>query len=212
MGADAFVYALTAAILLTPRATGAQAASQAVGPTPQEQRDSYTIYLMLLDRDPERPESPVRGIWNNTLLHEPVNERSCWPESTPSQRATYQPLIDDFKRRNQQPVRLEPKFYLSDYRLLTSEEADEVVAAYPTLAPPLPPPGAPPFPKTSPSANLKGITRAYFLSAVGFSADHRRALVYIATQFHGRYYFVVKRHGKWIIDKSYRGDVCEWWV
>jgi len=120
-------------------------------------------------------------------------------------------VIEDFKRRNLQPTALEPKFSVDRYKLLTAHEVEEVDAANPMIPPPPPKPGvAPPVPTEDP--RIEGIGRVYFLSGVGFSADRRRALVYIATQFHGRFYFVEKKHGTWIIDNDYHGDVCEWWV
>jgi hypothetical protein len=166
-----------------------------------ELQDSYAIYSMLLRRWPLGKPSPTLGILAETTL------RTCpvWPRPAPSQRATYEQLIENFKQCNARPTQLQRRFELPSYRLLSAHEADEAEMKHP----PVPPPGGPLPPGLS-AAKLKGVEIVFYLSAVGFSADHRRALVYIATRYSGRHYFLVKRHGKWAIDKDYLGTSCHW--
>lgn len=173
----------------------------------QEERDSYEIYSMLLRQDAVRVRSPILGIRCETSISRPGDGEPLWPEPIPEQRKTYQSLIDDFKRRNARPLVLEEKFDLPSYRLLTSREVKEIGKTHP----PVPPPPGTPWPSPE-DPLLEGIEIVQFLSAVGFSPDHQRALVYLATWTGGRYYFLVKRHGKWITDKDYRGSVCSWVV
>lgn len=206
---------LIGCVSLALRPAVSDVASAGVSLTPQEERDSYAIYSMLLSQDPERTVSQVLGIQNETRLRQLLGAdepRPQLPVAAPAQRATYQPVIEDFKRRNLQSMTLEPKFDIDRYTLLTTHEAEEVAALNPTIPPPPPTPGVAPSPAPQEDPRIKGIRRVYFFSAVGFSADGRRALVYVATWFHGRFYFVQKKHGKWVLDDNYQGDVREWWI
>lgn len=188
---------------------GSARGAAAVKLTEQEEHDSYAIYSMLLKQDALGVHSAVLGIQQETVIFRHVagvDELPCdWPKPSREQRKTYHPLIEDFKRRNAHPLVLQAKFDLPRYRLLTAREVKEVGKMYP----PVPPPPGTPWPSPE-DPTLSHVGVVYFLSAVGFGPDHERALVYIAIWTGGQYYFLVRKDGKWTIDKDYRGTVCSW--
>jgi hypothetical protein len=190
--------------LMIPQ-VGASGDAPGLKSTQQEQLDAYAIYSMLLKQDKSRAYSPILGILQETRIFQPSGKPyTIWPEPAPEQRKLYKSLIEDFKRRNARPLLLQRDFDLPAYRLLTAPEEDAVGRMHPTV----PPPPGTLLPKEDPE--LHGIEFVYYLSAVGFSPDHRRALVHIATWYGGQYYFLVKRHGKWITDEDFHGDVYSW--
>lgn len=192
-------------LLLIPQIGAGQGAQEVLKLTKTEEHDAYTIYSMLLKQ--VGGHSPILGIQRETRIFRPADGEPVWPEPSPQQKRTYHPLIEDFKRRNARPFMLQERFDLASYRLLSVQEVEEIGKMYPPVPPP---PGTSGPPTVDPT--LKGIGMVLFLSAVGFSPDHHRALVYIATWTGGQYYFLVKRHGKWIMDKGYRGSICSWVV
>jgi hypothetical protein len=184
-------------------------AAQEAGPlrlTPEEEHDSYAIYSMLLKQIAPRAVHRPLGISQETVKPGSGGEpHPLWPDCTETQRGIYGALIEDFKQRNAQPLLLQRKFDIRQYRLLTPGELKEIAARNPVVPPP---------PGTSPpawrDATLEAVDGVYFLSAVGFSPDHQRAVVYVGTWNGGRCYFLVKKDGKWATDKDYRGTVCSW--
>jgi hypothetical protein len=188
---------------------GSARGAAAVKLTEQEEHDSYAIYSMLLKQGALGVHSAVLGIQQERKIFRPVagvDELPCdWPKPSPEQRKTYQPLIEDFKRRNARPLLLQEKFDLPSYRLLTNREVREVDRKHPVVTPP---PGTQGPPQEE--RGLSGINAVFLLSAVGFTPDHERALVYVATRTGGQYYFLVRKDGKWTIDKDYHGTVCGW--
>jgi len=178
--------------------------------TRQEELDSYSIYSMLLKMEEWHEHSPVVGIQADTQIFQPAGTGSgCVPEPSAAKRLLYRPIIEDFQRRNARPSVLEMKFDFPSYRLLTALEVKEFSETHGPVPPPPPQPGAPEEP-TEENPRLRLVDVVVFLSAVGFSADHRRALVHIAVSSGGRYYFLVRRHSKWTIDNDYRGTICNW--
>ena len=174
--------------------------------TEQETRDAYAIYSMLLKQLASRRYHQIVGIGQETVKPGSAGEPSpLWPEPAPDQRKTYEPLIEDFKRGNAQPFVLARMFDLAEYRLLTPMEVKEIARRHPVVPRP---PGTSLPAWTDPS--LEAVGGVYFLSAVGFSPNHLRALVYVGTSDGGQCYFLVKQDGKWTIDKDYRGTICSW--
>jgi hypothetical protein len=74
---------------------------------------------------------------------------------------------------------------------------------------------------SSPSSNSADVsfpldaTVIFQVSAVGFNADGKRALVYVGHGCGGlcgggTYHLLVKKDGKWQVDRGYRGASCMW--
>ena len=136
--------ALVAAMLLQSQSDNLQL-------TPEEEKDSYEIYSLLLKQ--EMPASWKITGWQiereTRTFFSPG--QACLPSGSPS--SLYQTIVDDYSKRNQQKLLLERKFDLPQYWVL---DAGEVRA-------------------------LQEMQKAgviFHVSAVGFSADRTRALVY----------------------------------
>jgi hypothetical protein len=183
-----------------PLATVAQvdgAGTQDTKLTLAEEQDSYEIYSMLL-RTEVGPEwkiaawaikeqtqtFPVLASSNDDHL------RQCLSVSQ-DQKSIYQPLIQGYLAKNQKKLVLERKFDLPQYALVG-------------------------FGRTSGRANAPVAASIVFeVSAVGFNRDRTRALVYVGHHCgslcgSGGYHLLVKKDGKWQVDREYRGVSCLW--
>jgi hypothetical protein len=170
--------------------------------TAAEVRDSYEIYSILL-----RTEMPSQ--WNirswaikqATETYPDFGATSSITECLQppkDQESIYRPLIDDYVAKNKEKLVLERKFDLPQYALVGP-------------------------------ADLKAIERRsrvddgfpfnayviFHVSAVGFNRDGTRALVYVGHNCGslwggGTYHFLVKKDGRWQIDREYGGMSCAW--
>ena len=186
--------------LAPPLATVAQvegAGTQDAKLTVSEEQDSYEIYSMLL-RTEVGPEWKIAA-WaiNEQTQTFPVfassnddHLRQCLSVSQ-DQKSIYQPLIQDYLAKNQKKLVLERKFDLPQYALVG-------------------------FGRTSGRANSPVAASIVFeVSAVGFNRDRTRALVYVGHHCgslcgSGRYHLLIKKDGKWQVDREYRGMSCGW--
>ena len=106
-------------------------------------------------------------------------------------------LINSFKERNKEPYPLKPDLDFGlDYQLLTQEEVDK-------LYPQDKASGWELFWEIYPEAS-----GFIYLSRVGFSANFKNALVYMAQYrydqpIHGGYYLLIKKQGGWEIINGY---------
>ena len=183
-----------------PLATVAQvdgAGTQDAKLTLAEEQDSYEIYSMLL-RTEVGPEWKIAA-WaiNEQTQTFPVfassnddHLRQCLSVSQ-DQKSIYQPLIQDYLAKNQKKLVLERKFDLPQYALVG-------------------------FGRTSGRASPPAPASIVFeVSAVGFNRDGTRALVYVGHHCgslcgSGGYHLLVKKDGKWQVDREYRGVSCLW--
>lgn len=195
-------FALVSTLLLPVaiRSTACQPPGPQVGTeqsklTPEEEKESYEIYSILL-RTEVPPEWKITA-WaisqqtqtfpNAGGFH---NVRQClnFPRD---QEALYLPLIDDYAAKNNKNRTLERKFDLPQYSLVdvgrTSGRA-----------------GSP-----SPA------TVIFEVSGVGFNREKTRALVYVGHHCGslcggGRYHLLAKKDGTWQVDREFRGMSCLW--
>jgi len=106
-----------------------------------------------------------------------------------SQKSIYLPLIEDYVAKNKKKFVLERKFDLPEYVLIPpSDGIYHLTALFPLL---------------------------FHVSAVGFNREGTRALVYVGHNCGslcggGRYHFVVKKDGKWQVDREHDGISCLW--
>jgi hypothetical protein len=170
--------------------------------TAAEEKDSYEIYSMLL-----RTEMPsqwnIRGwaINQETQIYPSFGAMSSIGECLQplkDQEASYRPLIDDYVAKNNGKLVLERKFDLPQYALVgpadlkAIEQRSRVADGFPFNA-----------------------TVIFHVSAVGFNGDETRALVYVGHNCGslcggGTYHFLVKRDGRWQVDRGYGGMSCAW--
>jgi len=161
-----------------------------------EEKDSYAIYSMLL-----RTElGPTWKITTWTINREtqtfpslgprPHYIRQCLSVSR-TQEGIYAPLIDDYLAKNNGKHPLKRKFDLPRYELVDFGRT----------------------PATSSSSFPASVILE--VSAVGFSRDRTRALVYVGHHCGGlcgggRYHVLVKADSEWQVDREYRGMSCLW--
>ena len=188
--------AIVAAMLL-------QGQNEALQLTPDEEKDSYAIYSMLLKR--EMPAS-----WNITgwvieretrTFYSP--SQPCLPSGSPA--SVYQPIVDDYVKRNRRKFLLERKFDLPRYAVIDVIEIRAFQNLHGYGLPSVPVEREFPY-------NARSI---FHVSAVGFSADRTHALVYAGHDCGnlcggGTYHWLVKIHGTWELDRDVRGTNCSW--
>jgi hypothetical protein len=152
-----------------------------------EEQDSYEIYSMLLQT--EMPPGWNVSAWNiaeqtrtfpQFVQH---NIRECLSVSQ-GQESIYLPLFEDYLAKNQRKRTLERKFDLPQYALVE-------------------------FGRASAGSVV------FEVSAVGFNNDRTRALVYVGHHCGnlcggGQYHLLVKKEGKWQIDREHHGLSCVW--
>lgn len=175
--------------------------------TEEETEDSYAIYSMLLKEEMkdwhlkryaiEEWTGDMRGTPGDPLCLKPADEV----------RATYQDVFEDFLRKNRTRHRLDRRFALDDYLLLSPKESKHVAGLF----------SGPEISRwTAEDHKLyHDIFAIFTLSEVGFSLDHTRALVYIGHRCGplcglGTYHLLVKRDGKWQADSDFKGTWCQW--
>jgi|ERR1035441_6267743 hypothetical protein len=167
-----------------------------------EERDSYEIYSMLL-RTEMPPQWNITGwaIEQETQTYPNFGDRvtaGVCVQPPKEQESIYRPLIDDYIAKNKSKLVLERKFDLFVYALVgpadlkAIQQRSRVADGFPFNASVL-----------------------FHVSAVGFSRDGTRALVYVGHYCGGlcgggTYHFLVKKDGKWQIDKEYGGMSCGW--
>jgi hypothetical protein len=176
---------LTFAVLLTTRSYAYQSPVPQVAGAAEEQ-DSYEIYSMLL-RTEVGPEWKITSwaITQQTQTFPSIGSRhsvrQCLNVSR-DQEAIYLPLIEDYVAKNNTKQTLERKFDLPEYSLVDIGRTASIV---------------------------------FEVSAIGFNRDRTRALVYVGHHCGslcggGAYHLLVKKEGKWQVDREYRGMSCLW--
>jgi hypothetical protein len=163
--------------------------------TVADEQDSYEIYSMLLRTElgPEWkiavwPTSRQTQTFQNSVLHD---VRECLSVSR-DQKPIYLPLIEDYVAKNSRKRVLEGKFDLPEC-VLVDFGRTSVRGNYPLASAPI----------------------IFEVSAVGFNSDRTRALLYVGHHCGslcggGRYHLLVKKDGKWHVDREYRGMSCLW--
>ena len=199
--------------LLLPTATRSTAQQQPVQQSDQrnaddpklstaEEKDSYEIYTMLL-RTEMPPQWNITGwaIEQETQTYpnfgEMISIGMCL-QPPKAQESIYRPLIDDYASKNKKKLSLERKFDLPQYALLGPTDVKAIQQRSP---------GADGFPFNA--------SVIFHVSCVGFNRDGTRALAYVGHYCGGlcgggTYHFLVKKDGKWQVDKEYGGMSCGW--
>ena len=199
--------------LLLPIAARSPAYQQPVPPPEQgnaadvklsaaEEKDSYKIYSMLLRTEmPSQWDITGWAIKQETETYpafgEAVNITECLQPSK-AQESSYRPLVDNYAAKNKGKLVLERKFDLPQYALVghgdlkSIEQRSRAADGFPFNA-----------------------TVIFHVSAVGFNRNGTRALVYVGHHCGslcggGTYHFLVKKDGRWQVDKDYSGISCAW--
>jgi hypothetical protein len=180
--------------------------------TATEEKDSYEIYSILL-RTEMPPQWNITGwaITQETQTFPDTNGRgpgACL-QFPVDQKSTYLPLIEDYVTKNMKKLMLKRKFDLPTFALIGPVETKAIQERWQPRA------------ASSPSSNSADVsfpldaTVIFQISAVGFNADRNRALVYVGHNCGGlcgggTYHLLVKKDGKWQVDRGYRGASCMW--
>ena len=199
--------------LLLPIATRSPAYQQPVPPPEQgnaadvklsaaEEQDPYEIYSMLL-----RTEMPSQ--WNITgwAIEQETQTYPTFGEMSSigmclqppkAQEFIYLPLIDDYAAKNKKKLTLERNFDLPQYALVGPTDVKAIQQRSRVAAG---------FPFNS--------FVIFHVSAVGFNRDGTRGLVYVGHHCGnlcggGTYHFLVKKDGRWQVDREYGGKSCFW--
>ena len=199
--------------LLLPTATRSPAYQPPVPPPQQEsandlkltaaeENDSYEIYSSLL-----RTEMPSQ--WNITgwAIEQETQTYPTFGEMSSigmclqppkAQEAIYLPLVDDYAAKNKKKLTLERNFDLPQYALVGPTDVKAIQQRSRV---------ADGFPFNS--------SVIFHVSAVGFNRDGTRALVYVGHHCGslcggGGYHFLVKKDGRWQVDREYGGMSCFW--
>lgn len=165
-----------------PPASAQNPAPENPAPTPEpeiQDDDAYAIYSMLVPKefDPDQDMSEYKQwlISEQTILWPAPGDESkldtCFrvPES---EKAQYESMIADYKRQNAEPKKLVTKFTLAKmYSLLSDSGKDAYLAAVE------PAEGRRRARKMQ--SWLEGAPGLISFSAIGYSADHSLALVYV---------------------------------
>jgi hypothetical protein len=170
--------------------------------TPAQEKDSYEIYSMLL-RTEMPPQWNITGwaIEQETQTYPNFGEMSsigmCL-QPPKAQESIYRPLIDDYVAKNKKKLTLERKFDLPEYALVGPTDV-KAIGQRTRVADGFP-------------FNASVI---FHVSAVGFNRDGTRALVYVGHHCGslcggGGYHFLVKKDGRWQVDREYGGMACLW--
>jgi hypothetical protein len=168
------------------------------------EKDSYDIYSIVLLSD-------VPSQWHTSgwaIKQETRGYPMCL-EPAKDQESTYRSVIEDYVMKNKSKLVLQRNLDLPNYVLLGPREVATVVARMrknrdlPQITWTAPPPDLP----FQPSVLLQ-------LSIVGFNQDRTRALVSVGYDCGscggGGYHLLVKKDGKWAVDREYRGGSCGW--
>jgi hypothetical protein len=160
--------------------------------SPEEAKDAYAIYSMLLPVEvPKEWKITEWAISQQTQtfpnMGEFHNVREClnFPRD---QEAVYSPLIDDYMTKNNRAHTLGRNFDLPQYTLVDFWRA---------------------------SGSTSAISVLFGVSAVGFNKERTRALVYVGHHCGslcggGGYHLLVKKDGRWQVDREFRGMSCLW--
>lgn len=165
---------------------GQQANTGELKLTPEEEKDSYDIYSMLLIQT--APPGSDKKIWlieQKTAIYPRDSSAACI-EPLAEQNPVYIPAMKDYVVKNREQLPLIRKFNLPAYDLI--EHSSE-------------------FP------NRRDLV--FQVSAVGFNKDRTRVLVYVGhvcgpTCGGGTYHFLMKKNGHWQTDPNFRGTSCGW--
>jgi hypothetical protein len=119
-------------------------------------------------------------------------------ETSKDQESIYLPVIDDYVAKNKTKFVLERKFDLLPYALMGTLEISTIRRQSP---------GASGLPFHS--------SVIFDVSAVGFNQDGSRALVYVGHHCGslccgGQYHLLVKKDGRWQVDREHHGPSCLW--
>jgi hypothetical protein len=169
--------------------------------TAAEEKDSYEIYSMLVRT--EMPGANTEG-WaikqeTQTFPHDGQITFSVCVQPPQDQESIYRPVFDDYTAKNRKVFVLKRKFDLPQYALVgpadlkAIEQRSRVADGFPFNAPVI-----------------------FHVSAVGFNPDGTRALVYVGHHCGslcggGTYHLLVKKDGRWQVDREYRGaPFCVW--
>jgi hypothetical protein len=178
----------------SPVAQVQEADTQEVKLTAAEEQDSYEIYSMLL-RTEMGPQWKIVAwaIIRQTQTFpgggSTHNVRQCINVPR-EQEAVYLPLVDNYTAKNNRKWVLERKFDLPQYELVE-------------------------FGQRAGRASPPAASVTFDVSAVGFNRDRTRALVYVGHHCGnlcggGGYHLLVKKEGKWQVDREYGGGSCIW--
>jgi hypothetical protein len=172
--------------------------------TVAKEKDSYEIYSMLL-----RTEMPPQ--WNITawvIIRETQTfpnfgsanggSRGVCIETSKDQEPIYLSAIDDYVAKDKRKLVLERKFDLLQYALMGTLEISTIR-------------------RQSPSASGLPFNSSviFDVSAVGFNQDGSRGLVYVGHHCGslcggGQYHLLVKKDGRWQVEREHHGPSCLW--
>jgi hypothetical protein len=180
--------------------------------TPQEEKDSYEIYSILLRK--EMPPAWNIAAWaitqeTQTFPSDTDGHGPGWCLQLPQdQNSIYVPLIEDYVAKNKKRHLLKRKFDLPQYALVGPTETKAIQERWQPRA-------ASNTLNSGDAAFPLDATVIFQVSAVGFNADRTRALVYVGHGCGGlcgggTYHLMVKKDGKWQGDREYRGGGCGW--
>ena len=170
--------------------------------TGAEEKDSYEIYSMLLRTElPSQWNITGWAIEQETQTYPTFGVMSSIAEClqpSKNQESIYRPLIDDYVAKNKGKLVLERKFDLPQYALVGPTD---LKAIYQRSR------AADGFPFNA--------SVIFHISAVGFNRDGTRALVYVGHNCGslcggGTYHFLLKKDGRWQVDREYGGMSCVW--
>jgi hypothetical protein len=167
-----------------------------------EEKDSYEIYSMLL-RTELPPQWNITGwaIEQETQTYPNFGGMSSVAEClqpSKNQESIYRPLIDGYVAKNKGKLALERKFDLPQYALIGPTEIKAIQQRSRA---------ADGFPFNA--------FVIFHVSAVGFNRDGTRALVHVGHNCGslcggGGYHFLMKKDGRWQVDREYGGMSCSW--
>ena len=171
--------------------------------TAAEEKNSYEIYSILLRTEMAGWNITGTG-WaikqeTQTFPHDGQITFNVCVQPPQDQESIYRPVFDDYVAKNRKVFVLERKFDLPQYALVgpadlkAIEQRSRVADGFPFNAPVI-----------------------FHVSAVGFSRDRTRALVYVGHHCGslcggGTYHLLCKKDGRWQVDQEYRGaPFCLW--
>jgi len=179
--------------------------------TAQEEKDSYEIYSILL-RTEMSPNWKITA-WAITqetrIFPSDGTQNGRGPavclQPPEDQRSIYLPLIEDYIAKNKKRLILKRKVDLPQFALVGPVETKAIVDRW--------------LLSTASSGEVLlfpfNATVIFQVSAVGFNSDRTRALVYVGHSCGGlcgggTYHLLIKKEGKWQVDREYRGRGCTW--
>ena len=170
--------------------------------TAAQEKDSYEIYSILL-RTEMPPQWNITGwaIEQGTQTYPNFGDMSsigmCL-QPPKAQESIYRPLINDYAAKNKRKLTLGRRFNLPEYAVIgpadlkAIQQRSRVADGFPFNASVL-----------------------FHVSAVGFNRDGTRALVYVGHHCGslcggGGSHFLLKKDGRWQVDREYGGMSCVW--